>query len=105
MKQLLEIVELRRRRRVVEGNKNFNNTCGVARVQRPEVPTPPIAVLLLIQNCERQRSIQQWNETAIIQTVEHNRHEGTVLQRGARNALTISGQQAYHKRPIALVSH
>jgi hypothetical protein len=41
----------------------------------------------------------------IIQTVEHNRHEDVALQRAGRNALTISGQQAYHKRPIALVSH
>jgi hypothetical protein len=36
---------------------------------------------------------------SIIQTVEHNRHEDVALQRVGRNALTTSGQQAYHKRP------
>ena len=51
------------------------------------------------------RNIKQWNEIPIIQTVEHNRREDVALQRGGRNALTISGQQAYHNRPIALVSH
>ena len=45
--------------------------------------------------------IQVW----IILTAEHNRHEDVALHRGGRNALTISGQQAYHKRAIALGSH
>ena len=37
--------------------------------------------------------------------MEHNRHEDVALRREGQNALTISGQQAYHKRPIALVSY
>jgi hypothetical protein len=42
---------------------------------------------------------------AIIRTVDHNRHEGAALQRRVGNALTMSGQHAYHKRPAALVSN
>jgi hypothetical protein len=34
--------------------------------------------------------------------VDHNRHEDAALQRAAGNARTISGQQAYHKRPVAI---
>ena len=43
-------------------------------------------------------------QSSIIQSVEHNRHEHAALRRGAGNALTISGQQAYHNRPVASVS-
>jgi hypothetical protein len=53
----------------------------------------------------RHRNSQQCNEIAIIQTVGHNRHEDVALQRQVRNALTISGQRAYHSHPVALVSH
>jgi len=38
----------------------------------------------------------------IIQSVDRNRHEDAALQRAAGNARTISGQQAYHKRPVAI---
>jgi hypothetical protein len=38
----------------------------------------------------------------INQSVDHNRHEDAALQRAAGNARTISGQQAYHKRPVAV---
>jgi hypothetical protein len=37
--------------------------------------------------------------------VDHKRHEDAALQREARNALTMSGLHAYHKRPVTLVSH
>jgi hypothetical protein len=37
--------------------------------------------------------------------MEHNRHEDVALQRQAGNARSISGQQAYHKRPVVFVSH
>ena len=47
---------------------------------------------------------QNWNEIAVIWTVDRNRHEDAVLRRLVGNAQTISGQQAYHKRPFALVS-
>ena len=32
-------------------------------------------------------------------------HEDAALQRGAGNAQTMSGQHAYHRRSVALVSH
>jgi hypothetical protein len=32
-------------------------------------------------------------------------HEGAVLQRGAGNALTMSGPQVYHNRQITFISH
>jgi hypothetical protein len=37
--------------------------------------------------------------------VGHNRHEDAVLESGAGSVLTTSSQQAYHKRPVAFVSH
>ena len=33
--------------------------------------------------------------------MDHNRHEDAVLQRGAGNALTMSGLLAYHNRPVS----
>jgi hypothetical protein len=47
-----------------------------------------------------------WNETVIIQSVDHNRHEDAVLQSAAGNARTISCQQACQAcNRIQLVNH
>jgi hypothetical protein len=41
----------------------------------------------------------------IIQIVEQNRHEDVVLENGAGNARTKSGQRAYHRSSSRIVSH
>ena len=41
----------------------------------------------------------------IIQIVEQNRHEDVGPESGTENARTMSSQQAYHDRPVAVVSH
>ena len=56
-------------------------------------------------NREQHRKQPKWNMIEIIPTVEHNRHEDVVLESGAGSVLTTSSQQAYHKHPVAFVSH
>ena len=46
-----------------------------------------------------------YNEITVSPTVDHNKQKDVALQRGAGGALTMSDQQAYHKRPALLVSH
>ena len=41
-----------------------------------------------------------YSEIKVSLTVGHNKQEGAALQRGADSALTMSGQPAYHKRPV-----
>jgi hypothetical protein len=46
-----------------------------------------------------------YNEITASPTVDHNKQKDVALQRGTGGALTMSDQQAYHKRPVLLVSH
>jgi len=60
----------------------------------------------IVSKKSKSKSIMGWNETAISQSVDHNRHEDAVLQSVARNARTISGQQACQaSNRIQLVNH
>ena len=54
---------------------------------------------------DRSRKRNREEIIQIIQIVEQNRHEDVGLQSRAGNARTMSSQQAYQNRPVAVVSH